>query len=101
MTKGPKATGTAEPMSAMGVRPTDWSQVPLAMTIEEAARLLGIGRNGCYALADDGRLTVLRLGRRIVVPREALQRLLDGSDGSVQAAAQLSQIEGSTGGRRT
>jgi excisionase family DNA binding protein len=87
-------------MSQLSVRPTNWSQVPLAMTIEEAARLLGIGRNGCYALATDGRLPVLRLGRRIVVSREALQRLLSEAEGSEPTATRLSSIDGPMDGPR-
>jgi excisionase family DNA binding protein len=50
----------------------------LTVTIEEAAKLLGIGRNTAYELARQDRLPVpvIRLGRRIVVPRAALERLL-------------------------
>lgn len=57
-------------------RPTSWSEVPLALTVEEAATILKIGRNGCYALVASGQLSVVRLGRRIVVPRQALEQLL-------------------------
>ena len=46
------------------------------MSVEEAAQVLGIGRNGCYALVASGQLSVVRLGRRIVVPRQAIQHLL-------------------------
>lgn len=47
------------------------------VTVEEAARMLGIGRNLAYELARRGRLPVIRLGRRIVVPRVGLERLLE------------------------
>jgi excisionase family DNA binding protein len=57
-------------------RPTSWSEVPLALTVDEAAEILKIGRNGCYALVASGQLSAVRLGRRIVVPREAVERLL-------------------------
>lgn len=48
----------------------------LTVTVEEAARLLGIGRGTAYELARTGGLPVLRLGRRIVVPRAALERMV-------------------------
>ena len=47
------------------------------MTVPEAARALGLARNTAYALAARGELPgVLRLGRRWVVSRVALQRAL-------------------------
>ncbi len=46
------------------------------LTIEEAARELGIGRGLAYELARRGEIPTLRLGRRLVVPVAAFQRLL-------------------------
>lgn len=55
------------------------------LTVEEAARVLRIGRTTAYALAREWRATggrsglpVLELGRSLRVPRVALERLLDG-----------------------
>jgi excisionase family DNA binding protein len=45
-------------------------------TIDEAARILGIGRNAGYLAARSGALPVLRMGKRLLVPRAALERLL-------------------------
>ncbi len=47
------------------------------LTVEEAAKVLGIGRQKAYELAREGKLPVLRLGKRILVPRIALERMLD------------------------
>ena len=48
------------------------------ISIAEAARVLGIGRNFCYELARTGQLPVIRLGvRRLVVPVGALEKMLD------------------------
>jgi len=47
---------------------------PLLLSVREAAHLLGIGRDSAYALIREGRLPALRIGRRILVPRAALER---------------------------
>ena len=49
----------------------------LAVTVEEAAALLGISRNLAYELVGRKELPSLRLGRRVLVPRRALDRLLN------------------------
>ena len=49
----------------------------LCMSIPEAARLLGISRNFCYEMARQGEIPVIRLGNRILVPRAALEKMLD------------------------
>ena len=46
------------------------------MTISEAAHALGVGRQTAYIAAREGALPVIRVGRRLVVPRVALERLL-------------------------
>jgi excisionase family DNA binding protein len=48
----------------------------LALSVEEAARLLGISTWLAYELVHQGELPSLRLGRRIVVPRAALERMV-------------------------
>lgn len=49
------------------------------VTVEQAARQLGIGRGHAYELARRGELPgVIRLGRRFVVSRAALDRALAG-----------------------
>ena len=52
----------------------------LTLTIEEAARMLGLSRNGAYEAAARGDLPVIRIGRRILVPRIALERLLEQAE---------------------
>lgn len=48
----------------------------LTLSVEEAAQLLGISRGLAYVLVRRGELPRLRLGRRIVVPRRALEELV-------------------------
>ena len=49
----------------------------LVWSVEEAGRLLGISRAHAYELVARGELTHIRLGRRIVIPKRALDELLD------------------------
>lgn len=46
------------------------------LTVEEAAKRLGIGRNSAYQAARTGELPTIRIGKRLVVPRQALERML-------------------------
>jgi excisionase family DNA binding protein len=48
----------------------------LALSVEEAGPLLGISRDLAYDLVACGDLPSVRLGRRIVVPRRALEETL-------------------------
>jgi excisionase family DNA binding protein len=52
----------------------------LTLTVPEAAAVLGISRALAYELVARGELPNLRLGRRIVVPRQALERLIGVAD---------------------
>ncbi|MCL4849623.1 MAG: helix-turn-helix domain-containing protein [Acidobacteria bacterium] len=48
------------------------------LSVEEAARVMGIGRNSAYEAIRRGELPVVRLGRRLLVPQKALEVLLSG-----------------------
>ena len=55
---------------------------PATMKVGEAAEMLGIGRQTAYNLATQGELPgALRLGRRWVVSRKALDAWLEGKAG--------------------
>ncbi len=52
------------------------------MTVEQVAQVLGIGRALAYRLAATGHIgpvPVLRIGRRLLIPRRALERVLNGN----------------------
>jgi excisionase family DNA binding protein len=49
----------------------------LTWSITEAAQVLGISRASAYEAAHRGELPVCRIGRRVLVPRAALLRLLE------------------------
>ena len=42
------------------------------LTVPEVAQYLRIGKSEAYALAARGELPVLRIGRRVIVPRDEL-----------------------------
>ncbi len=47
------------------------------LTVPEAGKLHGIGRNSAYEAAGNGEIPVVRIGKRLLVPVVALDRLLD------------------------
>jgi len=49
----------------------------LTLTIEETAKLLGIGRQLAYNRVKTGEIPVIKIGRRLLVPRRALEKLLE------------------------
>ena len=50
----------------------------LTYTVTEAAVLLGISRTTAYECVRRGEIPSLTLGRRVVISRAALERMLDG-----------------------
>ena len=48
------------------------------LTIPEAAQALGIGRNQGYEAAKRGEIPTIKIGKRILVPVAALERMLQG-----------------------
>ena len=53
------------------------SQSPV-LTVEEARLLLRLSRNSMYAAISRQEVPHLKIGRRILIPRKALERLVDG-----------------------
>jgi excisionase family DNA binding protein len=51
----------------------------VTVSVEEAARLLGLGRSAAYEAARRGELPTRRLGRRLLVPVPALLEWLGAS----------------------
>jgi excisionase family DNA binding protein len=51
----------------------------LVLTVSETARVLRIGRNQAYDAVRRGDIPSIRVGRRILVPRHALEQLLNRS----------------------
>ena len=48
------------------------------LTVDEFAKILGIGRGTAYAAIKRGEIPHLRIGRRIVIPVQVVENLLSG-----------------------
>jgi excisionase family DNA binding protein len=83
---GTKDTVAFRPIELATERTADGSDGPpeavqeprkrLAVSVTEAATMLGISRGLAYELVHRGELPVIQLGRRLVVPIVALERLV-------------------------
>jgi excisionase family DNA binding protein len=51
--------------------------VPMVLTVDEAAAMLRISRQSAYQAVHAGEIPVVRVGRRMLVPRAALEKMLD------------------------
>jgi len=49
----------------------------LCITVPEAAAMLGLSRNFAYELVKQKQLPVIRFGKRILIPRVALEKMLE------------------------
>ncbi len=59
--------GESAAQAAVGIR-----RGSLLISVDDAAKLLGIGRTHCFRLVLDGQILSVRLGRRRLVVRAAL-----------------------------
>ena len=50
--------------------------LPLALTVPEASEVLRVGRTVAYELVRCGRLRSIRIGKKIIVPRDAICEFL-------------------------
>jgi excisionase family DNA binding protein len=66
-------------------------ETPLLLTIDEAAQQLRLSRAFTYELAARNEIPVVRFGRRVLVPKAALDDLIAG--GPTQSAALPATIE--------
>jgi excisionase family DNA binding protein len=62
------------------VATTEKSDEPLALSVKAAAKLLGLSRASAYEAVRLGQIPSLRFGKRIVVPRAALNKMLSQTD---------------------
>ena len=53
----------------------------MGLTIEEASETTGIGRNTMRKLIDWGKLPVLKVGRKTIIRKDALERFMEVNQG--------------------
>lgn len=68
----------------------DW---PVVMTVAECAAYLKIGRSHAYEMIKTGAIPSIRLGRKILISRQALSRMLDGSNAIEERSGDMENIE--------
>lgn len=56
---------------------TNYDQLPLALSADEVAQVLGISRAGAYTLMHSKGFPVLKVGKRLVVPKDKFLMWLD------------------------
>jgi excisionase family DNA binding protein len=51
----------------------------VVMTVPEAGKKLGLGRNGAYEAAARGEIPTIKIGKLLKVPKVAFDRMLEGA----------------------
>ena len=59
------------------MQPRCLSELPDVLTAGEVAQVLRIGRNTVYEYLRTGRIPSVKIGRRLLIPKAALLRLLE------------------------
>lgn len=75
------------------------TETKIAMTIEEASEYTGIGRNTMRNLVEWGKLPVLKVGRKVLIKSDILERFMELNEGknlrdknSVKAATRKAAV---------
>lgn len=55
---------------------TDFSNLPMTLTVEEMAKILRVGRNSAYRLVQEGTIPAIHCGRKIIIPRDSLKAFI-------------------------
>ena len=64
-------------------RPTSFDDLPLIMTVDDLAPILGVGKGTVYELVRCGRIKSLRIGTQIRILKQELIQFLESSDSQV------------------
>ena len=73
-------TPTPSDASGPGGRDRDQQDAPLLLSVRQAAALLGIGTTLCWEMVYSKQLPTVRFGRRVLIPRIAVERLAGVSE---------------------
>lgn len=66
---------------------TSYDELPLMLSVAEVAAVLGISRAGAYELARSSDYPALKIGSRIVVPKDKFLAWIDANSGSKKRTA--------------
>ncbi len=64
----------------------DYTQIkdlPMTLTVNDLTKILRVGRNTAYRLVQEGAIRSIRFGRKIMIPRDAVQDFLLSSNNAV------------------
>ena len=56
----------------------NYTDTPTVLNVRELAALLRISRAAAYQMCNDGRLSAVRIGKSIRVPRASVEKFLEG-----------------------
>ena len=59
-------------------------QERFTLSVPEAAKLLGIGKNLAYEAVQRGEIPSIKVGRRLLIPRVALEQMLAEANGTAR-----------------
>ena len=62
------------------MRKAHTAEKPTVYTVDEAARILRMSRQSVYEAARRGEVPCIRIGRRVLVPRAGLEKLVGLAD---------------------
>jgi excisionase family DNA binding protein len=79
---------SAKEFAVMAQKSTANEQERRVMTLDEVACLLRISRGSAYEAAKRKEIPTIRIGRRVLVPVDAFERLLSGTTAAESVAAQ-------------
>jgi excisionase family DNA binding protein len=57
---------------------SELEELPRLLSIKQACRLLGVGRSNLYEMLALGRVRSVKIGRRRLVPRDAIDEFVSG-----------------------
>jgi Helix-turn-helix domain len=63
-----------------------------AFTVEETGQILGISRASAFAAAKKGEIPTIRIGKRLIVPRRALEKLLGADEDALAGGQKAFQV---------
>ena len=67
--------------------------IKMGLTIDEAAEMTGIGRNTMRKLVDWGKLPVLKVGRKTIIRRDALENFMTVNQGrNLRSEADVQEV---------